>query len=208
MEKIENPKLQQLVNTAQELFVRHGMRRVSIEEICRTANVSKMTFYKYFPNKIGLTKYLINELVSENMEQYRSIMDQDIPFSEKVEKTIEMKLQQSKDVSQEYFHDVTQNPVPEIAEFIMRKRQEALQEVLSDYLKAQRQGNIRKDMKPEFILYFLNHITEMIADEKLVNLYDTPEELIAELTRFFFYGILPRGEGMKAEAEDEAEDEA
>ena len=204
MEKIENPKLQQLVNTAKELFMRYGMRRVSIEEICRTANVSKMTFYKYFPNKVALTKYLISDLVSENMEKYRSIMDQDIPFPEKVERTIEMKLQQSKDVSQEYLRDVTQNPDPEIAEFIMRKRQEALQKVLSDYLKAQRQGNIRKDMKPEFILYFLNHIVEMIADEKLVNLYDTPEELIAELTRFFFYGILPRGEGMKDEAKDEA----
>jgi AcrR family transcriptional regulator len=204
MENIENPKFQQLVKTARELFMRYGMRRVSVEEICQTAQVSKMTFYKHFPNKVALSSYLIGRMVSENMAQYRSIMDQDVPFSEKVEKTIEMKLQQSRNVSQEYFHDVAQNPDPQIEDFIAQKRREALQEVLSDYVKAQKRGDVRKDIKPEFILYFLNHLVEMIADERLVKLYDSPEELIMELTNFFFYGILPRDERMKAEAKDEA----
>ena len=51
-----NKKIQQLVTTAQELFMRHGIRRVTVEEICSEANISKMTFYKYFKNKIELTK--------------------------------------------------------------------------------------------------------------------------------------------------------
>ena len=200
MENIENPKLKQLVDTAKALFMRYGMRRVSVEEICQTAHVSKMTFYKHFSNKVALTRYLISQMISENMAKYRDIMDQNIPFPEKVEKTIEMKLQQSRDVSQEYFYDVTQ-PDPQIAEFIAQKRQAALQEVLRDYLKAQKRGDVRKDIKPEFILYFLNHIVEMIADERLVKLYDSPEKLIMELTKFFFYGILPRDGQTKAEAE-------
>ncbi|UCE18287.1 MAG: TetR/AcrR family transcriptional regulator [Gemmatimonadota bacterium] len=204
MEHIENPKLQQLVNTAQELFMRYGMRRVSIEEICRTAHVSKMTFYKHFSNKVDLTKFLINRIISESMARYRHIMDQDMPFPVKVEKTIEMKLSQARDVSQEYFHDMTQNPDPRIAEFIARKREEAFQEVLSDYLKAQKLGEIRRDINPEFILYFLNHIVEMISDERLVKLYDSPEKVIMELTKFFFFGILPRDGGNKSEAENEA----
>ena len=199
MEKIDNPKFQQLVTTSKELFKRYGTRRVSVEEICRTAHVSKMTFYKHFSNKVDLVKYLICQMISENMAQYRSIMDEDIPFSEKVEKTIEMKLEQSKDVGQEYFHDLTQNPDPEIANLLARKRQEAFHQVLSDYLKAQNQGDIRQDMKPEFILYFLNHIVEMVADDRLVKLYDSPEKLIMELTKFFFYGILPRELGKKNE---------
>ena len=59
------------------------------------------------------------------------------------------------------------------------------------YLKAQKDGDIRKDIKPEFIVYFLNHLMEMAKDEKLLNLYDNPHELIMELTNFFFYGLLP-----------------
>ena len=119
-------------------------------------------------------------------------MEQDVPFSEKVEKTIEMKLQQSKDVSREYFHDLTQNPDPQIADLIAQKRQEAFLEVLNDYLGAQRRGDIRKDIKPEFILYFFNHMIEMVEDPRLTRLYDSTGELIEEMTKFYFYGILPR----------------
>jgi AcrR family transcriptional regulator len=195
MDESKNPKIRQLLATARDLFMRYGLRRVTIEEICRTANVSKMTFYKHFRNKTDLTKHLIQQMVTENMARYREIMNQDIPFAAKVEKTIDMKLEQARDVSLEYFRDVTQISDPEIAEFVAEKRQEAFQEIFRDYTEAQEKGNIREDLKPEFILYFFNHIIEMIADERLVQLYGSPDELIMELTKFFFYGILPRQTG-------------
>jgi hypothetical protein len=37
----------------------------------------------------------------------------------------------------------------------------------------------------------------MAKDEELAKLYETPQDLIMELTNFFFYGILPR-DGKKA----------
>ena len=55
-ENINSKKIGQLVTTAQELMMRHGIHRVTVEEICSDANISKMTFYKYFKNKIELTK--------------------------------------------------------------------------------------------------------------------------------------------------------
>ena len=47
-------------------------------------------------------------------------------------------------------------------------------------------------MKIEFVLYFMNHLFEMVKDEQLTSLYATPQDLIMELNNFFFYGILPR----------------
>ena len=70
--------------------------------------------------------------------------------------------------------------------------QENIQMVLNDYLKAQKRGDIRKDIKPEFILYFLNHMITMTDDDQLSSLYSSPQDMIMELTNFFFYGILPR----------------
>jgi AcrR family transcriptional regulator len=192
MENITNPRIQNLLKTARELFMRYGMKRVTIEEICREAGVSKMTFYKYFRNKNDLTKHLIQQMAAENMARYREIMNQDIPFSEKVVRIIEMKLEQTRSLSRDYFQDITRVSDPEMAEFIAEKRREALQEVFHDYTQSQKRGDIRKDMKPEFIIYFLNHIIEMMADERLIRTYDSPKDLISELTRFFFYGILPR----------------
>jgi len=198
MKTMDNPKVEQLVRTARELFVRYGMRRVSIEEICGTAGVSKMTFYKYFRNKSDLAKHLIGQIISENMAKYRGIMGEDIPFSEKVERTVRMKLDQTKDLSQEFFDEMVQSPDPDISDFLARKRQEAFHEVVTDYVRAQREGSIRRDIKPEFILYFFNHMVEMLKDDRLVKLYHSPRALTVELTKFFFYGILPR-EGSKGD---------
>ena len=58
---------------------------------------------------------------------------------------------------------------------------------------AQKKGDVRPDINPNFILYYLDKILEMAKDENLMRLYKSPPDLINELTRFFFYGILPRG---------------
>ena len=185
-----NQKFQQLVSTAHDLFMRFGIRRVSVEEICREANVSKMTFYKYFKNKIELTKYILTELYTEPMQEYRNIMAKKIPYAEKVKQIIELKHNQTNMVSQEFFKDFLKNPNPEIAALLDKFQKQFLVEILNDFKVARENGDIRPDVKPEFIVYFLNHINEMAQDQKLLNLYDSPNELIMELINFFFYGIL------------------
>ncbi|MCK4464396.1 MAG: TetR/AcrR family transcriptional regulator, partial [Bacteroidales bacterium] len=83
MKNIDNQKFQQIITTAKNLFWKFGIKRVSIEEICREANVSKMTFYKHFSNKPELVKYIINKITSEALAKYKNIMSQDVSFSEK-----------------------------------------------------------------------------------------------------------------------------
>lgn len=191
-EKTKSAKFQQIVKTAGDLFMRHGIRRITVEEICQTAGVSKMTFYKYFSNKIEVAKYFINQRIAEAVEEYRAFMDQDIPFSEKVKKLIRLKLEKTKDYGWEFLGEMMHDPEPEIAECIDRIKEVNFQMFLQDLAKAQQDGDIKKDIKPEFILYMLNHLTDMTNDEQLVKLYNSPIELIAALTNFFFYGILPR----------------
>ena len=186
----ENQKCQQLVATAQDLFMRFGIRRVTVEEICSEANVSKMTFYKFFKNKIELTKYLLNQIFSEQMDEYRKLMAQQVPFPEKVKQILQLKHKQTEMMSQEFFNDLLKNPNPEIAELLEKMNADTLNEVLKDLKTARENGDIRQDLKPEFILYFLNHMTEITKDENLLSLYRSPNELAMELTNFFFYGIL------------------
>ena len=58
----KSKKLQQITQTAYDLFWRHGIKRVTIEEICRTSGVSKMTFYKYFDNKNDLAISVLDSI--------------------------------------------------------------------------------------------------------------------------------------------------
>lgn len=191
MEAIDNPKLQQIYSTARSLFWKFGLKRVSVEEICREAGVSKMTFYKHFKNKSELFIAVYNKVAEEALGKYHQIMNQNIPFTDKVKQTIQLKMEQTNEVSRELLDDLFKNGDTEIINYFVLKRNETIQMILNDYIKAQKNGDIRQDINPKFILYFLNHMFDMAADEKLIALYENTQDLIMELTSFFFYGIIP-----------------
>ena len=93
----------------------------------------------------------------------------------------------------EFYNDFHKNVNPELRTFFNELSAESIKRVRNDYIKAQKEKNIRQDINPDFILYTLNFIFEKMAkDENLVSMYSTPGELIYELINFFFYGIMPR----------------
>lgn len=189
-----NSKREELLHTAKMLFYKYGIRRVTVAEICTEAGVSKMTFYKYFANKADIAKTFLLQMSATGMEEYRSIMRQKIPFAEKVQQIVKMELRNSEGLSQEFIRDIYQDKRLGLREVIEKMQVEAQNEILRDFEKAAKDGAIRKGIKPEFITYFLNKINEMAADEALLPLYENEQELIMELTNFFFYGLGIRDE--------------
>ena len=185
-------KRKQLIHTAKDLFFKYGIKRVTVEEICQEANVSKMTFYKNFKNKNELVKNMVIQMTDDAMDQYRKILDSDMPFEEKVRATIQMKMDGSAQMSQEFFSDYLPHAEPEFLEFIKKRMHESYALVIKDYAKAQKKGEIRQDLKLEFIIWYLDKMLTLMADEQLEKMYDNPQDMILEMVNFFFYGIMPR----------------
>lgn len=183
-------KKTQILKVGKALFWKYGFKRVTIEEICAEAGVSKMTYYKYFSNKMELVKALIEIVMQESVDRYNAIMKRDIPFTEKIELQIQMKMEGTAEISSEFLDDLMVHAEPEIMEYMQSRSREVVGMVYSDYIEAQKRGDIRSDIKPGFIIYFINHFYEMLKDEQLINMYKTPNELAMELIRFFFYGII------------------
>jgi len=191
-DSVKRKKFLQITQTAYDLFWRHGIKRVTIEEICRTSGVSKMTFYKYFDNKNDLAISVLDSIFTKAQNRYHDIMALDAPFSEKVKGIVKLKLEASKNVSTELLHDLWQNPVPEVADYMQKRTQLSLKEFLDDMVLAQKKGEIRQDLNPHFIIYFIGKMQEFAADEKIVNLYETVQDFTSEIINFFFYGVLTR----------------
>lgn len=189
--EFENKKLQQLVDKAFDLFWKFGFTRVSIEELCQEAGVSKMTFYKHFKNKTDLVRFILHEMSEYSLKLYEDIMSEDIPFVEKVRKSVQLKLKQTENISEAFFNDFQRQNDPELLKVVQEQRISNIKVVTDWYIKAQKDGDVRQDIKPQFIIYFLNHMMEMVKDDNLVNMYNDPQDLIMELTNFFFYGLLP-----------------
>jgi AcrR family transcriptional regulator len=186
-----NKKFRDIVDTARRLFWKHGLRRVTVEEICQEANVSKMTFYKYFPNKTELGKEILNSMFEENMKVFDQLMLSDIPFEEKMHRQIKMKLEGTQDISEEFIKDIYGDPESELCMYWKKQSNKVIERVLAHYRNAQEKGWLRKDVKIDFILYMINKSFEMVNDQSLIAHYDTMQDLILEINRFFLYGILP-----------------
>ncbi len=185
----KSPKLIALMDSAKMLFYKYGIRKVTVEEICREAGVSKMTFYKHYANKVELAKAFLLESHEEGMADYRAIMERQIPFGEKVKLLIQRKLRQTEGISQEFVSDIFRYRDLGLLEFMENHGKQALEEMIADFEKAGKTGEIRGVINYRFIAYFLEKMREMVADEQLMALYDTEQDLIMELTNFFFYGL-------------------
>jgi AcrR family transcriptional regulator len=196
MEK-QSGKFEAIAAAAKSLFWKHGIRRVSIEEICHDAGVSKMTCYKYFSNKTAIAKYLIEEMFESGIKAYKEIYHSDISYEEKVKKMLDLKMSNAHEMSQELLDDIYKNQDEELSETIETIKKRMIGIYLDDIREAQKIGEIRNDVKPEFMLYFLNNLTEMLTDQRLVSIYSNPQQMISEVMTFFFYGIMPRKNGKK-----------
>jgi Transcriptional regulator len=191
MEK-QSGKFEAIVSAARSLFWKHGIRRVTIEEICQNAGVSKMTCYKYFSNKTAIAKYLIEDMFESGIKAYKEIYHSDISYEEKVKKMLDLKMSNSHEMSQELLDDIYKNQDEELSETIETIKKRMIGIYLDDIREAQKIKEIRDDVKPEFMLYFLNNLTEMLTDQRLVSIYSNPQQMISEVMTFFFYGIMPR----------------
>jgi len=184
-----NDKYEDILKAGQDLFWKFGIKKVSIEEICREAGVSRVTFYKYFTNKENLAYIILKSLTDRSIKTYREIMDADIPFEKKVKKTIEMKMEFSEHMSHELLNDVLNGDFPALFEFINTSRVTSMKMIEDDYRKAQKSGEIRKDLKIELVIYFLNKMQEMVNDPALEKYYSDSGEMISDLIHFFFFGL-------------------
>jgi AcrR family transcriptional regulator len=192
MKKISSRKYKSILAISRELFWKHGFRRVTIQEICDKAGVSKMTFYKYFPNKTELAKTVFSNEVQDGLVKFNELMEEEIPADEKIQKMILYKAESTKNISREFLEDFYLGTEPELKEFVEQLTKEAWNNLRRDWERAQQNGIFRKDFKPDFLLHVSFSLVELMKDEKLAKLYSTPQELILEFTRFIAYGISPR----------------
>lgn len=151
-----------------------------------------MTFYRNFKNKKQVASALIEDVQKQSYTRYRNIMESTLPFNQKIKELILLKQQDISGISQELLKDIYQDPESGLAKQLELFNQKIIKDVLSDFAKAQIDGDIRKDVKLEFLLYQLQDLRKKILDEELQKMYTSEEELIMELTHFFFYGIMPK----------------
>ena len=188
-------KMEGIIEAATELFTRHGIRRITIEEVCQTAGASKMTFYKYFDNKIDLLRHIWERWFDEGYCALDEIDAMDIPFAEKMRRLIEWKMDLVSRMSPEFMDEVIHSS-PELAAFIDEMKVKNLSRFMEFVEMAQERGDMRR-ISPEFFIAAMNKLLDILSDEDLTRHFPNRLDLIREIHNFLFFGILPASEELE-----------
>ncbi len=182
-------KQNDIFEAGKRLFYKYGIKKVTIEEICEEANASKMTFYKYFPNKVELAKTVIDDFYSSALEGYENMMQSNIPVEKKVRKTFELKLENASKLDIEFVTDLYKYPDETIQEHLEAWRQKNLNTTEKWFIEIQQNGQVMKELTfPAFLLY-ANAIQDFAFKDETMKLFGTTRELARIITRLFMHGI-------------------
>lgn len=172
-----------LIKTAKNLFFKHGVKRVTVEEICEKANVSKVTFYKYFSNKDAIVREIRDELLRVGFSRYDEIVEMDIPYPEKIDLMTEWRVEFFSQMKSEFIEDIIsfEETMTE-----MKKR------FMKNILIAQEKGEVRRDLAPGLIWLAAEKMNEIALTDNWKDTVPDFNELHRQLRILYFHGLLSK----------------
>jgi AcrR family transcriptional regulator len=184
-------KKEQIEQKATELFWKHGFKKVTIDEICKKANVSRKTFYTFYENKTALVIYLMKKLTDEAFEESQLIINGDYTFVEKLEKSLQLKLQRNKDMSIEFVADFYNPDAAEILACFTEIMGKSMAMLVDFLKKAQQSGDMNPDLNLNYVLWLLQKQVEFCSSPDLMHMFPDVDTLTKQLTQTLIYGIIP-----------------
>jgi len=184
-------KKEQLEITAKDLFWKHGFKKVSIDEICKKANVSRKTYYTFYENKNALVIYLYKKVVDEAYGIYEGVVESDLSFSEKLEKIFNYKLEFTKNISMEFITDFYNPDAGELAT-LFNETVERSMKFMRDFLNiAQKNGDVNQNLSLDYIMFMMQKAIELCGTKELMSMFPDVNALTRQVTQSIVYGIMP-----------------
>lgn len=99
-----NNTKERLISTAIELIWQSSYGSVSVDEICKTADVKKGSFYHFFPSKVDLAVAAMEQFYQDAKPLFEEVFDRSRSPIERFEKLAEVILRKQTEVAKQYGH--------------------------------------------------------------------------------------------------------
>ena len=127
------------------------------------------------------------QVVEKTINEFEGM---EVPFTEKIKILLRLKEESTGKFSKEFMAEYM-NPDPDLQNFIKEFYNRATTFFMDFIKKSQQKGDIRRDIKPEFLIAVINKLLELMKDEALINLYPRVTDFSLEINNFIYCGILP-----------------
>lgn len=190
--KVQISSKEKILNAAQKEFMQFGYTKVTVDEVAKSAGVSKKTIYQYFNSKEDIFWEVMKCRKTEKMDMFQDIYDLDIDFLEKMRL---IGYRNAKDLTNApitFLKDLKIN-APELSIKIEESRRDSIVKVFEDfYTRGLKENYFRKDIPIKIVseMYYamMNHMFTIAIDSNQHSM----EELYDYLSMIFFEGVFSR----------------
>ena len=185
-----NEKLDHLLKQAGEIFMRYGLKSVTMDDVCRELGISKKTLYQYVSDKNDLIAKVLDQDIQEDEKVICALQTSGLSAIDEllhIQKMVTEKLQH---MHSSIIYDLKKY-YPESWGRIIRHRNEFIVGCIEqNIIKGQQEGVFRTDIHSALIAKIYASRIEVSIDPSLYSgLKITPAEVYAEAMRYHIRGI-------------------
>ncbi|TSB46000.1 TetR/AcrR family transcriptional regulator [Alkalicoccobacillus porphyridii] len=188
-EKRKERKKEIIWRAALQLYMQHGIRKISVKEIADHANVSQVTIYNYFGSKDELSRYTIEAYMNEQLHAFEDLVHSERSFMEKLDWFFSKK-DDAFDSMNLSFLDTFVSSDPEMAELLISYEQKITPLMVTFIEQGQAEHYFNKELSIETLLFYI-HLFSSQAMKQLEQMPDgeAKRRVYKELLVVFFDGV-------------------
>lgn len=190
-EKRAQKKKIHIKKTALHLFNKHGVNKISVDDIADNASVSKTTIYKYFSSKNGLYREIVKMIFEESINKIKSLLESNLTFPEKLKRLIDVKTTSGQYMKGQFIEEIIKNDF-KIGEEIEDKYMNRIRLLMFKFFdEGKNKGYIDRNISNNIIYLYIDIFKSGLKEKSselhsLINYNDD----FGSIVNLFFYGII------------------
>jgi len=187
-----------IFKAAFDLFLKYGIKSVSMDDICRKMAISKKTLYESITNKDELVSEIVERHIATDRLEIQDLLKSSNNALEEMVNISNHIIKFLGRISPSLTYDLKKYH-PQTWDKIENNHFHFIHDVIFNNIKkGQKEGNYRKDISPEIISILYIYMTRGITDETYFPQDSFPKvTLYKQLISYHIYGIVtPQGREM------------
>lgn len=182
--KMEEVK-QRIVSTAGQLFMRHGVKSITMDDVAKECGMSKRTLYEYFSDKESLLISCIEAFIAYKRAEHEEFLKESDNVIEALVKSCKRSLE-LQDISPLFFVEIKRF-YPKVAITHAARAEKIRCEDTMKFLKLGiKQGLFRKEQNLEIIVDILASMERNVSDIAADIIYNKKFDLKEYIMTFLF----------------------
>ncbi len=190
-------KIIPLLENVKGIFMRYGIKSVTMDDLCREMGISKKTLYQFVSDKNDLVKKAMSHEICTDQLEMNSILENNLGAIDELIAITKLVGEKLKNLHPSILYDM-QKYYPEAWDLMSKHRNGYIvQTIKNNILKGQQEGIYRTDLNEHIIALLFASKIELFADNSVyAHLGLTPAQMYAENLIYHIRGIA-NPEGIK-----------